>query len=183
MKEVKTIITYPNDILRARMPEGEVSKKEIEELSFILNEEKNAAGLAANQIGLKKRFFGIKNSDNGKTEIYVDPEITKFYGEKTFPELIDDKNKREEFLEGCLSFPEIFGAVQRYLKIGVKWKDGETILKGFNAIVFQHELDHLNGIVLVDRVKESSGKLYRISGGKKEEISLPDCLGQFEEFH
>ena len=87
--------------------------------------------------------------------------------------IIDEKND-EDFLEGCLSFPQFFGTVKRYLRIKLVWQeiiDGKLVKKkqkieGFEAVVLQHEIDHLNGVLFVDHVKEDKGKFYKMIEGK-----------------
>ena len=74
----------------------------------------------------------------------INPEITYYSREK----------KTDE--EGCLSLPGIYGAVSRAKKIHLKYQDlnGKVIkekIKGFEAVVVQHEVDHLNGILFIDR--------------------------------
>lgn len=173
MDEIKI---FPNKILRKVVTEiksidGDL-KERIGRLKKYLTNCSNAAGLAAPQMGWNDNFFGIKG-EKGKVDIYINPKIVQTWGEKQFLKLIStDNNQEEDFLEGCLSFPNIFGTVKRYYKIEVEWLDGKKIMEGFEAIVFQHELDHLNGILLIDRIKESQGRVYRIKGEKKEEIEL-----------
>ncbi|MEI8068029.1 MAG: peptide deformylase [Candidatus Shapirobacteria bacterium] len=181
---MKKILVYPNKNLRIKTPEilG-IDKKlllEIRDLSKVLEKGSNAVGLAATQIGLQKRFFGIKDVESKKISIFLNPKIEKSYGEKVFPKVIKESSAdaadsaeastaKEDFLEGCLSFPNYFGTAKRYLKLDVSWqeigKDGLVkkfkTLDAFEAIVFQHESDHLDGIVFVDHVKEDGGKFYK----------------------
>lgn len=98
-------------------------------------------GLAAPQVGIKKRFFLIHHG--GLTSVHINPVI-----EKNDP-------KRSTEIEGCLSFPGLQVPVARSERIRVSYTDltGEHkshYLNGFRARIFQHELDHLNGIVLPD---------------------------------
>jgi peptide deformylase len=177
------ILTYPDKVLR------EVSKeiKQIDDTFLsqveILTEElakgENAAGLAAVQLGIVKRFFGIKKSDK-KIEVYINPKIVKTFGERVYPIMVKEMPAdssavmagKEDFLEGCLSVPDYFGTVKRYLQIEIEWKDlrGEKFvskrekLSGFEAIVWQHEFDHLNGILFIDHIKKEGGKFYKWNG-------------------
>ncbi len=186
---MKKIIIYPAEILRKKTEEIKVVDKkllkEISELTKILKAGDNAAGLAAPQIGLNKRFFGSKEIGNGNVFVFINPKIEKKYGEKVYPKIIIDKrpsprnsgeDNEQDFLEGCLSFPKFFGIVKRFLKIDVSWfeidlatqnlvKKNKT-LEGFEAIVWQHESDHLDGIVFVDHIKEEGGKFYKDVDGK-----------------
>lgn len=176
---MKKIILYPNSVLRTKTPAiKEVDKKlesEIEKLKIVLENCENGAGLAATQIGIKKRFFGIKEAGSKKVKVYINPRVTKKFGKKVYCRMKNEKGEETDFLEGCLSFPDLFGMVKRYLKIEAEWMgQGPKILEGFEAIVFQHEADHLDGVLFIDHVKKEGGKLYRWVGEKKEEISLKD---------
>lgn len=93
-------------------------------------------GLSANQIGIKQRFFIMKVD---KPIIFVNPRIKKYFG------------KRIEGEEGCLSFPGHHEMKGRYQKILVEFVDASGMLRkreftGMEAVVIQHEIDHLNGI-------------------------------------
>jgi peptide deformylase len=183
---MRKIIIYPAEILRQKTEEiKNVDKKlllEIEDLKKILQGGDNAAGLAAPQIGLNKRFFGSKELGKGETNIFINPKIEKVYGEKVYPKIVDEGKNETDFLEGCLSFPGFFGTVRRYLKIKVRYQfvsfsdnqfvSKEKVLSGFEAIVWQHEFDHLEGIVFIDHIKEEGGKFYKDVGGKMEKTKM-----------
>ncbi|MFA6602355.1 MAG: peptide deformylase [Candidatus Shapirobacteria bacterium] len=174
------IVTYPNDVLRIKTkPIEKVQAKlirEIDELKKELVGAENGAGLAATQLGIEGRFFGIKDPVTKKVKVFINPEITKTYGEKAYPVIVKDDKTSEDFLEGCLSFPDYYGTVRRYLKIDVKWQElinkklvtKKKALGGFEAIVWQHESDHLDGILFVDWIDLEGGKFYRWRGEKKE---------------
>ncbi len=119
-------------------------------------------GLAAPQIGLMQRFIVIgipaeideEGDEIAPAEEYalVNPEIVKAYGE-------------EEMEEGCLSVPGYRGWVKRATSVKVKAQDldGKPLrirATGYFAEVLQHEIDHLEGVLFVDRI-ESADKLYR----------------------
>ena len=84
----------------------------------------------------------------------------------------DSGEAMEDFLEGCLSFPDYFGTVKRFLKIKVKWQEvlGNKLvsrskeLEGYEAVVWQHESDHLWGKLFIDYIKKEGGKFYRWNG-------------------
>lgn len=174
---MRRILTYPNKILRERTKTIELVDdkliKEIEILKKELEGAENGAGLAAPQIGISKRFFGVKD-ENKKIRVIINPKIKLTSGEKTFPVMVDEKGNSEDFLEGCLSFPNYWGTVKRWLKIKVEWQeliDKKLVskseeLEGFKAIVWQHESDHLDGIVFVDHIKEDKGKFFKSVDGK-----------------
>ena len=108
-----------------------------------------AVGLAANQVGVLKRVIVIdeglsKQSNAHKILALINPEIIHF----------GDENKSEG--EGCLSLPGIWKSITRSVRITVKYLDftgtPQVIdVEGFKARVIQHEVDHLNGILILDR--------------------------------
>jgi peptide deformylase len=181
---MRKIVIYPNEILRQKTKEVEVVDKklirDIDDLRKILTEGANAAGLAAVQIGVEKRFFGSKEFEGNKVEIFINPRVEKTYGGKIYPKIVDENKRESDFLEGCLSFPKYFGTVKRYLSIDVSWDEikGEKLvrefrkLNGFEAIVWQHESDHLDGIVFVDHIKKDGGKFFKEMNGGMEETKM-----------
>jgi peptide deformylase len=102
----------------------------------------NGIGLAAPQVGVLKRLFIMGNDQ--KLFVCINPEIVSGEGE-------------ERDLEGCLSFPDLWMNVKRQKSINVKYQtiNGETVestLQNIIARVFQHELDHLDGVCFDTRV-------------------------------
>lgn len=121
------------------------------------------AALAAVQVAQPLRVVVVRRDfddrDNRDFDVFINPEIVKAEGEPT------------EDMEGCLSVRDIYGAVRRHPKVKVKalGLDGKVVrvtATGFLARVFQHEIDHTNGIVFTDRV-EDPGKLYHLEGDGK----------------
>jgi peptide deformylase len=131
----------------------EYSPKEIRALVKSMRETMKRAdgvGLSANQIGLPFRMFVAQVADqNGKPKFYAifNPEITKI-------------SKEMEILEeGCLSVPEIWGPVERHYRLTLSGQDanGKKIkIKAWDLLarVFQHEMDHLNGGLFIDKAHE-----------------------------
>ena len=115
---------------------------------------KNGAGIAAPQVDVLQRVFTMELTDNKRypnkkpfsLRIAINPEI-----EPLADTMVDS-------WEGCLSIPGIRGQLRRYKRIKLRALDRhanpfEEELDGFAAIVAQHELDHLNGILLIDRME------------------------------
>jgi peptide deformylase len=105
-----------------------------------------AAGISAPQVGRNIRVFYILNYDTYKWQLFINPEIRPIGSGKT------------SILEGCLSVPNREGEVARYKKIKVKYQDEEgnwrtKKFKNINAIAVQHEMDHLDGILFIDKIK------------------------------
>ena len=183
---MRSIVMYPNKALRKKVPEViEVSEviNEVADLKEVLEASENGAGLASTQLSIEKRFFGIKNDK--KVEVLINPQILGVYGQKVYPLIIDKEKKDQDFLEGCLSFPDLYGTVKRYLKIEACWQeieegklvDKKKTMNGFEAIVFQHELDHLDGILFIDHIKRDGGKFYKFEGEKKIEWDVEKVMG------
>lgn len=115
-------------------------------------------GLASTQVGLDKSFFVAKKG--GKFISVINPKIISV-GKRT-----------KKYFEGCLSVPNMWGEVKRAINIKVSYQtpEGKTVtmpLKGVLAWIFQHEIDHLNGILFSNRVLEQKGKFYRFTGKDK----------------
>ena len=159
------------------------------------------AGIAANQIGYNKRIFiGMKNDepdtedqykelrkDEPKAEkkeltnpnadnyeFYINPQIDQTY-----------KKSIQEEEEGCLSIPEIRLIAERYDKIKVRYYDinGKKIkktLKGFLSRLFQHELDHLDGKLMVENSKIK--KVYRISDNENINSLYSNLVDELSKF-
>lgn len=108
-------------------------------------------GLAAPQIGISKRIILVDIGADGKggtanLQAFVNPEI------------ISESEETIEGYEGCRSTDRVCGIVERRTEVRIKAydRDGnlmEQVVSGFPAVIFQHEIDHLDGIVFVDRVK------------------------------
>ncbi len=144
---IMPILIYPNDILRKKNEKIKDSKApEIKALIFDMLETMeasgNALGLAAPQVGASVRLCIIKI--NGKTHILINPKIAARSWKKEISE------------EGCLSFPGKFIPIKRNYKVTVKTlnKNGEKIIikaEGLFARALQHEIDHLDGVLFIDK--------------------------------
>lgn len=173
------IITLPNPHLRERSRKVGIIDSEIQKLisdmeSATLDWEDSRAhevgvALAAIQIDKKFRIVVIRNNFDNKEDrgfqVLINPEITKYEGKVT------------KDYEGCLSIKDIYGFVPRHEKVRVKATNihGKSIrvtATGFLARVIQHEIDHTNGIVFIDHIKDSNDAFYRLEeDGKLEPIN------------
>ena len=140
---------YPNELLRKVSKEvaniDQKLSKIYDEMCILMNNEKGI-GLAAPQIGINERFFISKDfsNDSDQTIIFINPEIIEA------DDIVESK-------EGCLSIPGHYDYVKRNNRILVSYFDlsGKNEKKEFSdmqSIVFQHELDHLDGILFPDRL-------------------------------
>jgi len=189
---MKDIVLHPNKVLRSKTEEikkvNDGLLADINGLKEVLEKSENGAGLAAPQVGMRRRFFARKELKSGKVKVFINPKIEKMYGVKDYSSIISQseggEEKKDNFLEGCLSFPGYFGMVRRYMKVDASWREikkRELVLingslTGFEAVVFQHELDHLNGVLFVDHVKEGGGKFYKEVGGKLIEWDVDEVI-------
>ena len=142
------IVTHPNKVLRQiAKPIANFDddlKKLAQDMAEIMHDD-DGIGLAAPQVGLSQRLIVV--GDNHGHKAYINPEITYTSKNTAVTE------------EGCLSLPKIFGLVERPKKIHLKYQDltGKIYkekIKGFTATVIQHEIDHLNGILFIDKASE-----------------------------
>ena len=145
------VLTYPNQTLRQKSVA--VSAERLKSDSFQsllgwLNDTATfhrAAGLAAIQVGVAERVLLALNTTSGKYVACINPEILGLGGE---PACVQ---------EGCLSFPNMTANVYRNPEAMVRWTgmDGELVertVTGFEAQIFQHELKHLDGRLLIDEL-------------------------------
>lgn len=134
--------------------DSEDFKKFVDELTETMRASKGV-GIAATQVGVMERVFLLEvknnkrypNQENTPLYIIINPKITSFSDEKV------------EGWEGCLSIPGIRGMVERSKSIIMEYTDmdGKTVEKEFNdfpAVIVQHELDHLDGILFTERMTD-----------------------------
>jgi len=119
--------------------------KELTEEMFSTMYLYEGVGLAAPQVGVSLRLFIMDSREENGKKVVINPEIIEFLGEDVSEE------------EGCLSIPEIFEDVVRPEGVKVKYQDleGKLIeeeLHGYQARIFQHENDHLDGILFTDKL-------------------------------
>jgi peptide deformylase len=143
---------FPNPVLRKVADPVAAFDDDLQrtvDAMFALMFESKGVGLAAPQVGLKKRILVLNpEGDPERPEqnlVLVNPRITARTGDKTLYE------------EGCLSFPGIYAEVERRAECSVEALDtqGNAVnrtFSGFESRIVQHEYDHLEGILLVDRM-------------------------------
>ncbi len=175
----EAIIALPNPTLRAKSAKIYEVNDEIKSLvndmvSVALDWEDSrpheiSAALAAVQINRPERVVIVRSDFENKDErefiALINPEIVKFEGEITTD------------YEGCLSVPGVYGKVPRHDKIRVRALDiegNEVRFKanGFLSRTVQHEIDHTNGIVFIDHIKDKTDAFYELD--KKGELQPLD---------
>ena len=144
---VKQILPFGDPLLRKKAkPVAELNERTLKLLDDMAETMYTAkgAGLAAPQVGVLRRLV-VMDCGDGLIEL-INPEIVEMEGEQTGP-------------EACLSFPGYYGFVKRARRVKVQSlnRSGETVImegEGYLARCMQHEIDHLNGVLFVDHVRD-----------------------------
>ena len=163
------IITLPNPHLREKSKKigvitDEVKKvvQDMQDATIDWEQSRShevGVALAAIQIDQLLKIVVVRNNYDNKEDhtftTFINPEITKFDGE-----IIED-------FEGCLSVKDVYGKVPRYSKVKVKaldanGKEFRVTAEGFLARIFQHEIDHCNGIVFIDHIKDKPEAFFKL---------------------
>ena len=141
------ILRYPNQLLVEKCSEIETLTPEVKETLKELGETLDSCdgvGLAAPQVGVLLRAFAIQPFKETKPEIWVNPTINSVSG-------------KWDNYEGCLSIPGVKAKVTRYFALKIEGLDASGNYKskkvsGWEAVIIQHELDHLNGVLFIDHI-------------------------------
>lgn len=167
MAKILTVTRFGNPILRGVAQQlsseeilSEVVQTLIDDMKYTLIQKKYGVGLAAPQVGrsIALSVIGIKPTPTRPNllpfeTVIINPVVSEVYG------------RRYKMWEGCISCgtgdDTLYGLAPRYKRIKLQWLDEkavphEEVLDGFIAHVAQHEVDHLNGVLFVDRVKDTS---------------------------
>lgn len=153
-------IDNPKDSLALRKPSYRLSNRALRSpcfsrlvhgmLATVTSPEHEGVGIAAPQVGVFRRVVVVQrfDKDGAPFEVYPNIRITSHQG---MPECGP---------EGCLSVPGRRGTVPRFQDINIEYtspktfKDTSERVQGFTAVIFQHECDHLNGVLYIDKVKD-----------------------------
>lgn len=155
--EIMRVMSIANeqDSLLLRTPSKPLNKKLLQQdefqtlcfrmLATVQNPENEGVGIAAPQVGILRRLVAVQRFDKeGKPfEFFINPEI------------VDKDSTLVAGGEGCLSVPEIYEDVERSQRITLRYYDAdfvqhEEVIEGFTAVIFQHEIDHLDGKLFID---------------------------------
>ncbi len=164
---MKSVVTTPNPVLNTPARSVTFFDKRLEVLIRNMKSALRAAtnpkgvGLAAPQIGESWRVFITRPTEKGDIRVFINPEIIA-----KSEDLTEGVPERDNKLEGCLSIPKIWGRVKRATKLTIKYQDESGVVhtdsfSGFLATIIQHETDHTNGVLFVQRVLEQKGKLFQ----------------------
>lgn len=164
------VVQYGDPVLKSRASEvrefDQALSQEIDRM-ILLMQESLGVGLAANQVGRLRRLLVFQTNADAVPQALVNPEI-EWLSEETEP-----------MIEGCLSLPRVVVEVDRplYARISGQDRTGAEILieaSGHEARVLQHEIDHLNGVLILDRAERAQrrGALKALRRG--ESYAPPD---------
>jgi peptide deformylase len=185
---IRLLRFYGDPVLREKAAPFDVVTEEVRKLAADMLETMRAergVGLAAQQIGLSQSICVIDvppdfDLDEAGVRQHPDQPMPLVL---INPEIVSSSEEVWSAEEGCLSFPDINGQIKRPFTITLRYTslDGETIenfFQGFLARVIQHEVDHLNGVLFIDRmspVKRAalSGRLKRMRKENRMALGLP----------
>ena len=154
---VMYVTTWPEDSTVLRTPCADLTKAELKSkdlktlmakmLATVRAPQHDGVGIAAPQVGISKRLVCLQrlDKDGGPFECYPNIRIDSLFGAVG------------KGPEGCLSVPPMRGLVPRYTNVIVSYIDPETLepkrdtVSGYTAVIFQHECDHLDGVLYIDR--------------------------------
>lgn len=172
------IYVYGMPVLRKKATDIDEDRNELPQLiddMFETLHQADGVGLAAPQIGKSLRLIVVDGTTINNEE---DPELKDFKKAFINPYIIEEDGDEWEFNEGCLSLPDIREDVRRKSRIRLQYYDQDfqfhdEYLDGVRARILQHEVDHLDGILFIDRIQPLrkrllNGKLREISKGKTE---------------
>ncbi len=157
---LRKIVTLPDPVLRKKArPINKIDKDLQTLVDDMVDTMRDApgVGLAAPQVGLSEQLIVVEYADPPEAKEGEEPKEVK---PKLYiminPEIIKTSTETELGVEGCLSIPGLVGEVERFSEIQVKGlnRRGQPMkvkAKGWLARIFQHEIDHLNGVVFPDR--------------------------------
>jgi peptide deformylase len=153
---VRKVLLYPSSVLKEVAPPAQEAdaKRIAADLVDTMRAHERCSGIAAPQIGELARVAVVDVSDHPRAEtsngllLLVNPVIVSREGS-------------EIGREGCLSIPDLTGNVRRAVRIVVEHAAGRVESEGFEARCIQHELDHLDGILFLDRVESLADDVFR----------------------
>jgi peptide deformylase len=155
VRKVWTIKKHEKFLRAASQPVKKINREIKQLCEDIIDtiKDNEAIGLAAPQIGVHKRMFGVRLN-------YVEDQPEEEMSEPIIminPEFVEQGTELERGYDGCLSIPGMMGYTDRKTKLKVRFQDQtgkrfEREFEGFDARAIQHEMDHLDGILYIDRL-------------------------------
>ena len=177
------IVNAPHPALRqVAKPVTRVDKKLLRLISdmtrsLVAAKDPEGVGLAAPQVGIPLRLFITRPRPRDPVSVFINPEIITYSQRQQAP------HSKNGIYEGCLSLPHHYSPLMRSMSITLKYQtldnqpepqlvEKTNVFTGFPAHIIQHEVDHLNGILFIDRTLEQNTKLYRIHGKTWDEVDI-----------
>lgn len=175
------LVHVPHAILNTPVKEVEQVDQKIRNLIYDMEEllitqvDPQGVGLAAPQVGKNLAIFIMKPFLKSETEVFINPKIIMIEDGLPEKKKAEEDDEEDEKLEGCLSIPHVWGPVRRAAKVQVQYLDltGEMQTRwfsGFKAIIIQHEMDHLKGILFTRRALEQQTGLYEEKDGELKKL-------------
>jgi peptide deformylase len=160
MRIIQSTVAAENEILTR--PSSNINTREpllpllLKRMYIAMTDTTNPGiGIAAPQVGINRKVIWVKRYDKADApfEYYINPLINW------------SSNLMRKGSEGCLSIPDARGDVLRHYAIAIQYQDSlggthEEIIEGFTAVIFQHEIDHLKGILFPQRMREQAQTKY-----------------------
>jgi peptide deformylase len=156
------------------------TRRLIEDLKDTLLAHPAGIGLAAPQIDVRLRVVVVRLGAANERDGGPDPPTALVN-----PQIVESRDERKDF-DGCLSFPGLFGETIRPHHLQVKGLDDkgrplDRTYAGFDAVVVHHEIDHLDGVLFIDRIA-SPDDLYRVlmdDHGRPVRVPIPEIIPAF----
>jgi len=156
---LRKIVTLPEPVLRRKARTVTTFDKNLQTLIDDMIEtmrEAPGVGLAAPQVNISERLIVVEYAEEEDEEGEAQPEKPKKLFVMINPEIVKSSPETVMGVEGCLSIPNLVGEVERHAAIQLKGlnrhgKPAKVKVEGWLARIFQHEIDHLNGILFPDR--------------------------------
>lgn len=175
---IRQILQSGDPVLRKKSkPVDKIDKKIIDVIkdlkdTLMVQEDPEGVGLAAPQIGKNIRIFLMKPKD--RLTVVINPKIVlveKPQGKN------NGKDKKSQIMEGCLSLPHFYGPLKRASKVTLEYMDENGNIKtetfdGLMAQIVMHEIDHLDGVLFIDRLLEQKKPLYEYKSGEWERVDI-----------
>ena len=123
-------------------------------LATVTSPEQNGVGIAGPQVGILRRIVAVQRFDKEGEPFEVYPNIR----------FVATRGEKEPGGEGCLSVPDRRGTVLRWRDIDIRYTDPATgrdtteRIEGFTAVIFQHETDHLDGVLYIDKLETTDNQ-------------------------
>ncbi|MBP9706232.1 MAG: peptide deformylase [Oligoflexales bacterium] len=181
------IVEWPNKVLETKASEVTVFNEAVQKFVKNMHETmiaSNGIGLAANQVNSLQRIITIKIPFAGHRYEKEEKEERLWWHDKDFTfinPVITKKQGKIKYQEGCLSFPQIYDYVDRASEVWVQAKDEKGVdfevhATGLFAVCLQHEIDHIDGIVFINRMSRLKSSMI------KKKILKTTVFDETEEF-